>query len=252
MSELNKALSLLNKAQEKDILSVYIPSLGTSVEFKPMVARHQKMLTKACFNPKELQTTVFEIIKELAPNDYQKFNTVDVNNIILSLRSDYIGSTIEVKGELIEIPDIIARNKTVRIETKPSVVVVEKNGVTFSVTIQPPSLEKDNALNIHLRDLLKEKDIHVSDALAEMVQLQLAGYICVIKVKMDDKEESIVFDRTFSLKQRLEVVSALNSSVLPDIFEAIKSFTVQANAFLTSDKGTLIPTDESFFIITKS
>lgn len=252
MSELTNALSILNKAQEKDTLKVFIPSQGKELEFKPMLAKHQKLLTKACFNPKELQTTVFEIIKELATADFQKINTVDVNNIILSLRSKYIGETIQVRDEVIHLPDLLARNKVVEIDASPRIITVSKNDVTFSITIQPPSLEKDNVLNIYLRDFLKEKDVHVSDALAEMVQLQLAGYICIIKVKIDDKEETITFDRAFSIKNRLEIIASLNSSVLPDIFEGIKSYTSQANYFLTTDNGTVIPTDESFFIITKA
>lgn len=253
MNDVKNVIDLLKIAKAKDNIQVWVPSKGRTYIFAPMTAKHQKMLTKACFNAKELQSTVYEIIRELSP-DYNDFNTADLNNILLTLRKECIGNLIKVGKNEISLASLIERNSKISIDARKTTATAGNPDCLFTFTISPPSLRKDNDLNKHLKNLLsrkEDKDTLASDALAEMVQLQIAGYVNSIEINQNGASSFIDMEQ-FNLQQKLEIINNLPSSVLPTIFSEIKKFVNMGDQFLTTETDEKISIDETFFIITKA
>lgn len=249
MSNQKKDLEILQNATKKNQIKVWIPSRKDYMYFNPLSVKHQKLLTKAAVNVRELQTTIYEVLRELN-NEVPSLKTTDLNSILVTLRASCMSETYDG----INLQSVISKYETLGEPPALSEVEEKIGDVVYTITLVNPSLRKDYEFQTYFKEFAKtdkgDKESNLSSAFAEMIQISVATNIANISVYVDGESHKINFEMVMGAKNKLELLEALPSKLLSTIMNSLKPQAEYGNLFLALPEGKTIKFTENFFIIT--
>lgn len=251
------ALALLKVASEDFYISIKIPSLKKSIQFKEINASQQKTLIKAgvdesIFNS-HFVDAIYDIIKEnIDPKeDYKNITVFDKNGIILSLK-EKIGKKITIKKDKITIEDdlakIIKRFNKIK-HPEPTIIEIAYKDEPIQIEIAYPTIEQEHEFELQLK---KEKNIKVESSedlqhvLSYAFVSEITKYINFINIK----GSKIVFS-DFTYSDRIKIIEKLPTGIVQKCLEKISEWKKDVDDVLyVEDEKTSIPfiIDNSFFL----
>ena len=226
------------KSATVDTVSVFIPSLGSYHEFKPITVKQQKELIKQSLNglvgTLKLTTLFNKIIKE---NNVEGFDVPisDRNAILAQLRVHSLGRVAyDSKGE----KQTLASNFLLPFNDD-LIEEIEDSGI--KVTIIIPSLEVDNA---YFNNIIKSIEQNINGIKPDDIVIKT--YIAEISKFINTIEfNGVVYDNSGVLPD--EVVELLPTTLINKITDSVKKIKEFDNSFITFENGDIAVLNARFF-----
>lgn len=242
-----KSVTELNKQQ---IQSVYVPSIGDVVNFKPLTVKQQKGILSSGVDTEvenlSFSNTVNEIINENCLQGKKGVRITDRPAIILQLRQKAVGNVLKFTSD--------GKDYTVNIDEKiESIKSIESRRTTFDITVENlkiigeiPSLVKDSKYNAQFTNTVKSNKrgagVRLTDLIGDIYIHEMVKY--VTQIEIDD--QSINID-DISVSQAIQIFESLPMTVSLKVSDQIKLLREGENAILQVDDDTQIPFDASLF-----
>lgn len=238
-------LDALNKLSNSFTLSIFIPSLNESIEFKELNARQQKKLLETITDTslyKTQFTKVFlDIIKENVVTegfDIEKLTIYDKVFIGLFLRSkisnklNIVFNEDPVYSETVDLEPILEKTKTY-IHPNNGLINIIKNETKIEVELNVPSMVLESKYELELSKTTKKieqaKNIEdVGSVLSEAFIGEVSKFIT--KISFDD---NIVDLNNLEITQRIKLTEILTADLTQQILQKISDWKDPLNEILT-------------------
>lgn len=241
-------LSELKKYNEESTLNIYIPSLSQEIQFKPLTVKQQTdIITSVMTAQRDENIYAYQnIIDTIILDNCDQSQSNDITSgdracILIQLRLDTMGDTLEIQGETYDLKDHVASfpGNTLDYSDVDEVVVYE--GIT--VTCHVPTLRDEAAINKHVHNIFKKKETH--SAVCEIFLIELAKHIDEVQF-----DGNIIEFSALSLKQKIQICEMLPMAASQQVVEYIESVREKENVFtsIKSADGLIpIPIDSQLF-----
>lgn len=227
-------LDAINEANDKNVYSVYVPSLKRDVLFRELNTGQEKMLIKSVVdNPVYNTEFIFAIRQIMKENCAERdiniddLTLIDKLAICLVMRQKSIGDEFEYvfqeedKTKTIKISEYIERINEIEI---PEKLVIERD--ELKVTCKYPTILTEYALEKEFRSSVKELEIksvaEARDMLGEVFTNGVVKYIESIEVVKDGKLEVVNLD-DYKFKDRVRILEKIGNKVLGEILNYIET-----------------------------
>ena len=254
-NQFTELIDILQEVNEKDIISVWIPSLQRSVDFKPITVQQQKKIISTALES-SLNTMAFNIItnnliKECCSEPDLLIYAFDKPSILTSLRGhmlgyDIIGQSPTGNDVKVNVKDHCEKFPTHKIPKTLLNSKIIKHG-DIEISFKPPLLEEDTAVNTRARKKIDEllKDKNISSSIGEVIVYELIKYIKSITIS----GKILEFNYTDVL-QLVKVVDQLPlklSKLIITEIEKIKKYEDKFGTLTVGKEKVTIVVDARFF-----
>ena len=241
-------LTELKKYNEESTLDIYVPSLSSIVQFKPLTVKQQTdIITSVMVAQREDNIYAYQnIIDNIILDNCHSEQSTSITSsdracILIQLRLDTMGDTLEIQGETYNLKDHVATfpGKTLEYDDVDNIITYE--GITVKCHI--PSLQYESSVNRHVYDIFKSKTEH--SAVCEIFLIELAKHID--KVRFDDNVISLT---SLTLKQKVQICEMLPMAVSQQVVSYIETVRKKESIFtsITTKEGKVeIPIDSQLF-----
>lgn len=218
-------VSELNKQQ---LVEVFVPSLNTDVNFKPLTVKQQKQLLSSGVDT-EIENLTFSnttnsIIMENCLGSKDKITLIDKPLILLQLRKNSVGDTLKVADDNGDyVVDLNEHVQSVRgaVKSSPDLTFnVESDGVT--ITGVAPTLEIDTKYNKQFTKSVKKnnkKELALSDVVGDIYIHEMVKYVKTISIG----DNTLQMDDNVSVEQSIKVFESLPMTISSKVATAIKN-----------------------------
>lgn len=243
----NNILSKLKEINNSNLVSVYVPSVGKNVNFKPISVKQQKDLIKSGLDGTLSGITISNTISQIIiDNSVEKhpFVVTDKYPIIVALRRQSFGSQFILKQDDKEITFDLDRILLKKLEYSSSnEYVIELAGTSLKAYLNLVSLEDDIKINnIQLEKSRKNKDEEISETVGSLFIYEIVKFVS--KIEID--EENMVEMVKLPIKDRLTIIENIPATLNNQILEYIQQFRKEEMEYITVD-GEILPIDARLF-----
>lgn len=235
MSELvkgniNDILNALKEVQDKNVYSVYIPSLKKNVLFKEMTTKQEKMVVKTIVdNPvynSEFIFVIREIIKQNCAEelDIDSLTLIDKTAICLSMRMKSIGNEFEFrfpntnKTVKVDVSEYVEKFKNINIPEDEEVGTDDVRILCGYPTIST-EYELEKELRSKLTTTMSVEDAR--NAIGVVFTNELVKYIK--QVTIIKKDVKIVLDMsTYTFDNRITILEEIGNKATSQILDYIE------------------------------
>lgn len=241
MSNVNNFIEKLTKAREQELISVFIPSVNSCINFYPLNVKQQKLLLRHSIDGAAGMVSILKemnsIIIDNCVDKTINFLTVDKYPVLLALRAQAIGNEITINNKQYDISELPEPTK---LTSKFLSKVIEYK--EFKVTLNLPSLIQDNNYLVKtISDTAKLGDDKVKETLTTMYVYEIAKFInsvsfADIVVNFDD----------ISVSDKKQIVENLPMKLNQKILNFISSVREFENTFITFADNTTLPINTLF------
>lgn len=240
-------LSKLKEINDSNLVSVYVPSAGKNINFKPISVKQQKDLIKTGLDGTLSGITISNTINQIIlDNSTEKhsFVVTDKYPIIVALRRQSFGSEVVIKQDDKQIKfdlDKVLIKKLIYSSSDDH--CIELTGTTLKAHLNLVSLEEDIKINnIQLDKSRKNKDEEISETVGSLFVYEIVKFIS--KIEID--EENIVDMSKLPIKDRLTIVENIPATLNNQILDYIQNFRKEETEYITID-GEMLPIDARLF-----
>jgi len=243
----NNILSKLKEINDSNLVSVYVPSVGKSVDFKPISVKQQKDLIKSGLDGTLSGITISNTINQIIiDNSVEKhpFVVTDKYPIIIALRRQSFGSEVIVKQDGKQINFNLDRILVKKLQySSTSQHAIELTGTELKAHLDLVSLEDDIKINnIQLEKSRKNKDEEISETVGSLFIYEIVKFVSKIEIG----EESVVDMSKLPIKDRLTIIENIPATLNNQILEYIQQFRKEEMDYITVD-GESLPIDARLF-----
>lgn len=243
----NNILSKLKEINNSNLVSVYVPSVGKSVNFKPISVKQQKDLIKSGLDGTLSGITISNTISQIIIDNSEEkhpFVVTDKYPIIVALRRQSFGSQFILKQDDKEITFDLDRILLKKLEYSSSnEYVIELAGTSLKAYLNLVSLEDDIKINnIQLEKSRKNKDEEISETVGSLFIYEIVKFVS--KIEID--EENMVEMAKLPIKDRLTIIENIPATLNNQILEYIQQFRKEEMEYITVD-GEILPIDARLF-----
>jgi hypothetical protein len=240
-------LSKLKEINDSNLVSVYVPSVGKSVNFKPISVKQQKDLIKSGLDGHLSGITISNTISQIIlDNSVEKhsFVVTDKYPIIIALRRQSFGSEVLVKQDEKQINFNLDKILSRKLQySSADEYIIELSGTTLKAYLNLVSLEDDIKINnIQLEKSRKNKDEEISETVGSLFIYEIVKFVS--KIEID--EENVVDMSKLPIKDRLTIVENIPATLNNQILEYIQKFRKEETDYITVD-GEILPIDARLF-----
>lgn len=241
MSTVATFIEKLTEARERELISVFIPSINKAVDFYPLNVKQQKLLLRHSIDG---AAGMISILKEMnsivIDNSVDKtinFLTVDKYPVLLALRSQAIGDEIEITGNQYNITDL---PKSTKLPSKYLTKSIEYKD--FNITLDLPSLIQDNNFIVKtISETAKLGEDKMKETLTTMYVYEIAKFISTVSFG-----DIVVSFADISIGDKKQIVENLPMKLNQKILNFISSVRAFENKFITFTDNTIIPINMLF------
>ncbi len=253
-ANVNDILNSITELNKQNILSVYVPSLESEINFKPLTVKQQKLILSTGVDT-EIENLAFanamnDIILENCLAQKEMIKITDKSAILLQLRQKAVGDKIKIteqdKDYIISIDEQIQK---VRSKTVPqSKFSIEDSGVKITGSV--PGLKLDTRYNrIFTRNTKKtgkNTQITLSDLVGDIFVHEMVKYVDTISIG----DNILQLDGSIDANQAINIFESLPMNISLKVAEEIKASRVLEIETITSDnlpEDVQISIDASLF-----
>lgn len=242
--QLNEFITQLSSIRDKEVVSVYVPSLKTTCKFLPLNMKQQKDLLKASVDGAvgvvNFNKILLEIIVSNSVDQSIEFNSIDRYAILLALRKAAFGSQVKIDDKNYSLDDL----------TSPEAVTLcdFTNTVKYkhiTVELECPSLKTDlQFIESNVVELKKTKNEELASSIAAMYTLELIKFIKTIE--LNDTKVSFV---DLSLNDKKQIIDNLPVALIQQILKYITSVREVESKFITFADDAILQFNTLFFSV---
>jgi hypothetical protein len=200
---------ILSKVKSNNTFKVYIPSLKTELDFKPLTLLQQKniidRISISGYGLVDFFVNVNEMLKANCVNNFNTLNTIDRVNIVVSYRR-----AINSIYQNVDLNKLLDKNKL--ITDLPTNTTITTDRFVFDVSV--PTIIEDTKVNTFLINTYKDD----RQLLGKLMVNELCKFINSITVT---DSNTVVNLSTQSIKNRWVILEAIESSEFNKVFEFI-------------------------------
>jgi hypothetical protein len=246
-----KSVTELNKQQ---IQSIYVPSIGDVVNFKPLTVKQQKGILSSGVDTEvenlSFSNTINNIINENCLQGKQMIRITDRPAIVLQLRQKALGNTLKFTSDGKEYTVDIDERITLLKENPPKETTFEVTIENLKIRGATPDLKKDGKYNAQFTNTVKSgkrgSSIRLTDVIGDIYIHEMVKYVNDIEIG----DQSININE-ISVVQAIEIFESLPMSASLKVSEKIKDLRNSENATLDVEDDVQIPFDASLFTTTE-
>jgi hypothetical protein len=240
---LNDVISKLEKINNENFLSVYIPSLKKNVKFKPLTLKQQKDILKSSVTNDLTSVINFNLAfnKIIKENSVEKNNykTIDRLPIIIALRNKFSDEPYEIDGKKIDLNQLTNQKLDIYGDSE---FKIEEDILTVYASI--PTLDVDERFGQRLlENIEKNNDNKLSNIVGDMYLYEISKFINKINVSDAEIELS-----TLNFTDTLELINKLPASIISKLNAFITKNIRDIEDNYTTVDGVKIPLDASLFV----
>lgn len=253
-SSYKNLLASINELNNKDTLSVYIPSVGKDVQFSPLTVKQQKLLLSSSVDTDFENLSFMNAINDIISTNCKhktRILTTDKPLIVLQLRQHAIGDTLKiVEDEVaheINLNDHIAACKLLDATTPDN---LEVNHDVIKITCQVPDIPTDTKYNKQFTKRVqkpKSKErLKVTDVIGDIYVSELVKYIKSIVIG----EDVITPGVDINISDMIDVFESLPMQVsnkLAALVKETRKFEIACLSPESLPEGTSISIDAGLF-----
>ena len=234
-------LKQLETARQKNVYSIYIPSLEKDVMFTEMTTAQEKSIVKCIVdNPVHNAEFIFTIRKIIMDNcvediDIDSLTLIDKGMICLGMRAKSIGDeyTISKDGErhIVSITKIMEQYSKIKME-KP----VEIKDKEVTVVCVPPIIKDEYELEKMFKskysDNLEDKN-EIMNEIEILFDSEIVKYVKWILIETEDGGINEIDMQSYGYKERIKFINSLSNKILTGVVKYIEDYKKTVSEALT-------------------
>jgi hypothetical protein len=258
---LKAVLEELQKVDISNLNTIFVPSVGDSIKYKPLTMHHQKTIIKSALDPSatnmDFNISINNILQDIVLDG--NILVSDKPAVLVSLRSVNVGkiinidtdeSSVEVNlNSIISKYGAIAEESTIQYSKK-----VSHNDITVNMRI--PTLDIDTRYMVECRKRIKGSTSpeDVSENISEMYVYEIAKFIESVQHTTYSEAESgklvntVIFNQ-ITVKESIDIVELLPMSINKSISDYITAVRDEESKYVSVKSDVNIPTDATLFAI---
>ncbi len=244
----NNLLEQLKQHSESSRVSIWIPTMNKSVEFKPLTVKQQTdIIAGVLSSTKQQNIYAYQnivdqiILSNCDEQDKISLAAIDRNSILVQIRMFTMGETLQIDGTSHDLKEHVDSYSNQCLDTDRLDTTVEYQGI--KVYASAPRLLDEYTLNNQVPDFFKNTTDH--DSVGKVFLIELAKYI----VSIDFDGNAIKFEE-LDLKQKTQICEMLPMTLSQKIVEFVENVRELEQPYLniTTDQGSVeIPIDSQLF-----
>ena len=234
-----------------NLISVYVPSQGKEVKFKPLNARqHKEILSSALDNTASGVSLAITLSECIVSNAIERvpFLSTDKMYIITALRAASLSPEYKQDDKVIDLNKVIAVKLPLSEDIKSK--LIEEGNLKIKAII--PTLDQDYAVNKETRKKIKgstasDKET-ARDSLSEIYTNEFVKYIESVEFNPGDGAVNVEFAK-IPFTSRQKIVERIPLTAASKLMSYITTIKEAERAFFVVDGVSVDTIDQSFFTI---
>jgi hypothetical protein len=240
-------LDKLNKINNDNAISIFVPSVNKEIKFKPLNIKQQKDLIKTAMDGAAAGATLNQTLNDIIVTNALEqitFKVYDRYAIIIALRSAIIGDVYMHGDGEVKLSTILKQNiKDFKQKTFVESAKIDYH--TIIASIELPSIAKDIKINERfIKNVkIKENSDNYGEAIGNLYVYEIVKFIKSLQIEGDDE----IYDfENLSLKDCVAIVESLPAGLNTKIIEFIEGIREIENGFLQTENG-MVEISAAFF-----
>jgi hypothetical protein len=249
---LSDILKQLDTISVENSIEVYVPSIKTSLKFKPLNLRQQKELLKTTIDDSLIKLAfnniLTEIILENATDASNLINlyTFDRTAIALCLRAKSLSEFIDIDDKKINLLEKVEENKTINVDLSSFDKTITTGNLTIKLCI--PTLAIDKEINTYVLNRIKAtQTTDIKTIIGDLVVYEIAKFINSITFSTGENTTNYVFSQQ-KIQDRISLIEKFPSTLTNSIFDHVKGYRTLESKY-TQFENTTIDIDGNFFTV---